>query len=628
MSEATRWLPLFKRFVADLRISSKEESSADGCGTPLVLWESQSRFLSEVAEGLDRGVRTFHCLKSRQLGVTSISLAIDIFWLAMHPGITGALVTEDEGNKDKNRKVLKQYVDSFPANYFGYEKFIVQDNRSHMLFANGSRLDFKVAGTKKKSTSWGEGEGYAFAHLTECAAYGDIDGLRSFEESFAQINPNRLFVYESTAKGFGLWREKWLSAFSDPLTKHSFFVGWWASATNRIELNDPRFAMYGLERADKEEREKIKAVRDKYQYEVSPEQLAWYRWREATDEAGSDMLSQNQPWTAEDAFITSGQSFFQTRVITQDLKRLYDDLTLTAHLAYAYDFGDSFFNMQLRYLDQEADDHEIELRVWEEPVREGKYVIGCDPAYGRTDHKDAIAIAVWRCYADKLVQCAEYVSSQTEVKYAAWVLAHLGGAYGDCIVNVELGGGGRIIMNEWDHIKGLLNSEMYTGRVKSGDWEDALDQARWYLYSRPDSMGAGYAYNFETTWRTKQELMHGLRGAYVTRELEIRSTRLLNEMSIVVQDGSTIGAPESRSENSKDDRVFATAFAHRAWVNWRRPEMIANGDSYEAVSKLERGEITMAEKSINGMVHRFFRNQAVIAAMPPQLSWRQERGLD
>lgn len=967
VSKPSIWLPLFDEFIQNLRINSKEESTADGSGTKLELWESQRRFMQEVAHGLDRGVRTFYCLKSRQLGITTVSLAIDIFWMALNPGMTGALVTENEANRDKNRKVLKQYIESFPEGYFGDKFGIKSDNRNAMSFTNGSRLDFKVAGTKDKGTSWAEGEGYAYAHLTETAAYGSADGLRSFEEAFAQVNPKRLFLYESTAKGFGLWRDTWLAGKQDPYTKHSFFIGWWASATNRIERSDPRFAEFGRDKPDAEERERIKQVRDLYGFEVIPEQLAWYRWRDDNPSSDEGVMAQNQPWTADDAFVTSGQSFFQTRQVSKDITVITDNPDSYAYLAYAYEYGATFFDMRLHVLEDEDDPREIELKVWEEPVIGGRYVIGCDPAYGRTDHGDAIAIEVYRCYADKLVQVAEYCTAQVEVKYAAWTLAHLAGAYSNCIVNLEIYGGGSVILNEWDNLRQMIGSGNYDGAVRAGNWEDALNNARWYLYNRPDSMGAGYAIGFNclaldtllptptgwttmgevcegdyilsdtglptkvlgvspvkvnakcyelefddgtkivadedhwwkvarrhwkdgdklrqtrqleakkfyirptaplllpevelpidpyplglwlgdgfsgsgrmacgsrdvdelcelieacgqpttryqhptcwnigfsdgtkarkksfrwrlqglgllnnkhipamylrasfeqrlsllqglmdsdghasseragkcnfvttlpalrdgfselirslgfkskhlsrkdmflyrgnlvpaarryqfwltsypempifrlqrkidnlydaerkrhlkanhriksireidtvpvrcvmvdsptkmflagegmipthnTTHKAKMELMYAMRGSYTTRELEIRSVRMLNEMNMVVQEGQIIGAPESRDINSKDDRVFASAFAHRAWVDWRRKEMMAENATYERITAEENGTASKHTRSMNGMVERFFAHQALLAGSPGRVpTWRAQRGLE
>ena len=59
-----KWAPLFYDFMSRLTIHSKET----GVG-PLRPYGAQRKFVDEVCEGLDRGIRTFMCLKARQLGV-------------------------------------------------------------------------------------------------------------------------------------------------------------------------------------------------------------------------------------------------------------------------------------------------------------------------------------------------------------------------------------------------------------------------------------------------------------------------------------------------------------------------------------------------------------------------------
>lgn len=631
-----KWLPLFEEFVGDLRISSKEETSRDGRGTALALWESQHRFLREVASGLDQGQKIFKVLKSRQLGVTTISLAVDLFWVAMHPGLTMAIVTDTEGNREKNRTLFSQYVKSFPEGYFG-DFNIIQNNRQMMRFSNGSRFDFKVAGTKDKGTAWAEGEGYAAAHITELANFGSADGLRSFEEAFAQNNPDSIYIYESTAKGHNIWYDTWMAGFKDPHKQRSFFVGWWANPNNAFKKSDPRFAEFGLEKPTREEQDLIDTVKSQHDYAVSAEQLAWYRYRQSSADTTADgTLEQNQPWTAGQAFIMTGQSFFNVRTLTKDTQSIIEAQQQEGGggygwVGYNYDFGLSFFDMEMVEATDDDDPNDIELRVWEPPKKDARYVIGCDPAYGRNEHKDRSAISVWRCYADKLVQVAEYASYLTEVDKVAWVLAHIAGCYTDCMVNLDIGGPGRMIMHEWKHLEQMIGSEAYADRAKKGGWEDALSNARWYLYNKPDSMGAGYVYNFEASFRTKQELMHGLRGSYVTRELLVRSLPLLREMGNVVQDGSSIEAPESSNPEKKDDRVFAAGLAVRAWHNWRRSEMLAENLTYERVMAEETGAITQQARSLNGLVARYFAWQQALDEEEQDYDnrpqWKTDRGL-
>ncbi len=498
--KSSRWVSVFLEFAKDLRINSKEAPSEDGNGVPLELWDSQKRFLNELGTGLDSGIRKFNFLKSRQLGITTVSLVIDVFWLAFYPGTRAALICDSEKNAEANRATIKGYINSMPSGYFGDDFFIVKggDNRRGLKFSNNSVLDILVAGTKRKSTAWGEGQGYVMSHQTEVASYGDAEGLASFEESLAQSHPNRLLIRESTGKGFNHWRTLYMQGLEDPLTTRSVFIGWFCNPHNAIPKSDPRFLRYGQSAASGEERELVTAVAKLYGHKITREQLAWIRYKEFNAGNETDIFRQNQPWTAQQAFVLTGYSFFQVRAITQEMKKIMDGGDDYGYKPYYYELGNDFFDMKLIPIeDLQADRDKVELKVWEEPVEGGQYVLGFDPAYGRNEHKDSHGISIWRCFADKIVQVAEYATADVETKHAAWVCAHLAGAYGDIVVNPELGGPGKIVINEWDHIRGLMQSEYKSSTVKARDWENALGNARWYLYSRQDSIKGGMNYGFE-----------------------------------------------------------------------------------------------------------------------------------
>lgn len=564
---------------------------------------------------------------------TTISLAlVDVFWLAMHKNIIGCMVTDTEKNRDANRMLIEHYVNSFPDGYFGDDFRIVKSNRQFMLFSGGQRLDLLVAGVKKKPLAWGQGQGYALAHVTEIGNFADPEGMKSLEEGFAATNPHRLFVFESTAKGYNHWRTRWYAGVEDKLHQRSFFIGWWASKVNVIERKDPRFLRYDYPPRG-EEREKIRAVAQLYGYKITAEQLAWIRWKENNAGQEQDLLQQNQPWTAEDAFVATGYSFFQVRMIAGDIKRILDgnkNEGLYKYKGYRYNVDGDFFNFSLQALVPGKDDpSQVELKVWEEPQKDGRYVIGFDPAYGRNEHGDFHAMSVWRCFADKMVQVAEYRANDVEVRHASWILFHLCAAYGDCMANVELGGPGRLVMSEFQHLRELLAADMNREKVKARDWTDAAGQARWFMYHKVDSPGPGYVANFETNWRTKRELLYGVRGAYVTHELDISSVPLLKEMQNVIVDGDTIGAPDSSNEDQKDDLVFAMALAHRAWNEWVKREMLSQGVTYEKVMSGVYANQTPQMRSMNGMVQRFLLTQIQKADAPvdDRDPWFVQRGL-
>lgn len=439
--------------------------------------------------------------------------------------------------------------------------------------------------------------------------------------------------------GYNHWKARYDQGKADRFNQRSFFIGWWASDTNTIERSQPDFLTYGRLPPTKEEKEHIAAVKMLYSWDITKEQLAWIRWREANAGQEQDLLQQNQPWTEADAFVQSGHSFFEIRTINKDIKRIADtneketddNPSEYRFKAYRYVVVDNFFSFGMERITRIEDSDLVELKVWEEPVHDGKYVIGFDCAYGRNDHKDGNVFTVWRCYADRIVQVAEYATYGVDIRHAAWAFFHLCAAYGDVMGNIEIGGPGRLVMQEFQHLRELLAAEHNQSKVKERNWEDAASQARWYLYHKPDSFGAGYVANFETNWSTKPRLMHSIRSCYSSGEVLIRSRKLLDEMILVqVDEDGGIGAPDSTDIDQKDDRVFSMAFACLAWTDWVKRDMLSRGLTYDVVQKLDSGdERPMRAQMITNQVYRWLARQEELANEPPERGsqWQIDNGL-
>lgn len=584
------WLALFLDYIGRLTIDSKET----GVG-PLVLLSSQRRFLAELCEGLDRGVRNFVVLKARQLGISTISLAIDLFWLSVHRGMQGALVTDTEGNRDKFRIIIERYMASLPASH---RVRIVKHNRNNLVLANGSVLDYLVAGTRKSGTL-GRSRAYNFLHATECSSWGDEEGLASLMASLAERNPNRLYLFESTARGFNLFYTMCRQAREDPITQKMMFIGWWAKDDYRIEKSSPLFARYWDGEVTDDEAERIEVVKQVYGVEIEPEQLAWYRWKSETRMGSDAIMDQEYPWTEEDAFVSTGQSFFSQRQLTQLLKNLND--APPPHKGYAYEMTERFQDTQVVQVNFS---HEAQLRVWEEPVMSGSYVIGCDPAYGRSELQDRSVVSVWRCYADRIVQVAEYATPIPETYQVTWVMAHLAGVYRNVMVNLEVTGPGMAIMQELRHLRQLFDAGVVQTPAGGRSVADVFSGVRWYLYHRQDSPGPGYQYNWKTSSENKQMIMNQVRDSFCMNMVEVRSFALADEMRTLVQEGVDIQA----SGSNKDDRVFGAALAHRAWIDWVRPSMIDENQTFDRVRALEKArDEENPATMVSYLVSDFFR---------------------
>ena len=617
------------RIVENCKIKSRDNpSSLDGAGSSVELWGSQKRLLDEMAEGMDQGVRTFLILKSRQLGITTISLIIDVAWLAMYPGTNGALVVHNGGAKEKMRTDVQDIVASFPPAFFG-KKFEIKkgrNNREFMEFTNGSRLNFIVAGEKDaEKETFGDGAGYSLVHFTEVALYGSSKALASFEQTLSSTNPNRLYIYESRANGFNHWRQMWVNAGRDYMTIRRIFIGWWSREDQIIQRTDRRFPHYGTRHPDGEESELMNRVWHLYKHKITPEQLAWYRHRASDEKMTQEIMFAQQPWDQEQAFVAGGYSFFGAKQITDALVDMGNFPSDYAYQAFRYIVGNDFFATFIEELGPEVPKDQRQLRVWEKPVKGGKYVIGMDPAFGRNDNKDRHATSIFRCYADCMVQVAEYADNSVITEHAAWVLCHLAGNYEDCIINLELSGGpGHLVMQALEHVRQLLTAEMYSDKVQSRRMEEFLSAARWYLYRRPDSMGSGYVYNSMTTGNSKLPLVESFRSSHRGGAIVIRSEPLLREMLDVRQEGIRVEAPG----RNHDDRVVAAALANAAWKQWVQPQMIAMGATYESQQRIESGGAVTIGDVVNGFVVNYLKQMEDAEEAEPSVpEWMRSRGL-
>lgn len=612
------WVPLFYEFIKYIRINSKEVAAVDKLGAPLNLWRSQKMALDTIVKGLERGAHTFQIGKARQLGVSTIIEALDIFWMATHPSMMGAYVIDKDKNLPAIRDKIKRYFNSFPQGFFGKKFEIENDNKDFMLFTNGSRLDFLTAGVGKKQTHWGEGKGYAFVHATEISKYGSPESLASFRETLSETNPDRLFIYESTSNGMNHWREMWEEFGRDTFGKRRIFLGWWSKDLNIIKKGDPRYKVYGVADPDPKEQELIDKVESDYGYKVTQEQLAWYRYKHSDLTASEEAMHQNLPWTIEESFVATGHSFFQMFTLQKELERCRQ----IPYSGYKYIIGNDFWSVVLEHITDRNRIEEVVLRVWEEPDPDGTYVVCLDPAWGRGGDKDRHAIQVYRCFGDKILQVAEYADNGIDTRQAAWVLCHLAGAYKNCIINVEINGPGGVIITELENLRERMRIdprfEMETG--KNEHWDNFLDNARWYLYRKPDHWGPGFVKCWETTVKTKAQIMHAMRDKYVTEQIIIQSKPLVEEMMDVIQNGDAIEAPSP----AHDDRVFATALAVRTWIDSFMMSLLMQGETYEAYLAGANGEtMDKSTKLMNNIVGNFFRQAEEKAEMPQIPAYKQ-----
>lgn len=569
----------FLKYCTHVKIDSKEEGTV-----ALKLNGCQRYLVEEIADALDDNIHHFVILKSRQLGISTIMLALVNFWMTMHPGLQGAVITDSDENKQYFRSILNLIHDTIPK---GLKVRRLRDNGSFRLLANQSRIMYLTAGVRRKSdkkTSLGRAKGLNFLHATESSSWVDEDGLKSLMSSLAETFPDRLYVFESTAQGFDLFYDMWNTA-KESTTQKAIFIGWWRNERYRIERNDKRFSVYWDGVLTQEEQVWVKNIKELYDYDVAIEQITWYRWKyqeQMKDPTkGVNMMSQEFPHTENDAFVLTGHKFFSTTRLTEDFKRAVE-----IHPRYfKYTFGFNFYDTQVK----ETNEWNADVAIWQEPSDQGVYVIGADCAFAGNKDSDAHAAHVLRCYADKAVQVAEFRDPFMTTTQYAWVLAHLAGAYSgrfhQCWLNLETNGPGTSVLEELNKVQQMAGAipDMLLKDEKN-IFSNVVPNIAYFIGLNPRGVNTkNYTIGWNTSNQTRSWIFNTFRSVWAQKLVEVNSKWLLREMRYVSQDGKDIVV----EGKAKSDRVVAAALAAHHWYMHLVPDLKQKNMIYLVEEKRE-----------------------------------------
>jgi hypothetical protein len=567
----------FWRFAAQLVINSKEYGTIR-LRRP---YGPQRWVMREIAAGFDKDVHDFTVLKCRQLGMSTVFLALDLWWLFTHGGMDGTLVTQDEKTFVNFRTQLAEAYRRLPK---AYKPYSPTHNRNEFVWRHRdgqmSRLEYQIAGTRVGETvKLGRAKGNAFCHGTEVAFWGDQGSFQVLKNSLAEKNPARLYLWESTASGFNAFEEQWRIA-ERAVTQKAIFVSWWAHELYRYKKDHQLYKVYWGQQG-RMTAEESRLAHDvsvlygdclEYLYgtkELVPEQIAWYRWYTEEKTADPDLAKSEMPWLAETAFVTTGTQYYASKDLTATRRRLNGE-PVPRHLR---------IEIQQRLTDTqivESPRKVSNLTIYAAPEEKAYYTLGADPIYGSSDWADANTISVWRCWSDRAEQVAEFWSPTFLPYQFAWVLCYMAGLYSPCVWNLEINGPGAAVLTEIDNLRRQRFSGAPTDRKQLHNF---LGGMREFFYSRFDAMTRNpTARGTQSTFKEKNRYMGNFRDYFARGLAIIHSIPLLEEMRWIEQEP---GKAPGGSNRHKDDRVIGAALAIQAWLDRLRPRLMLQGISFQ-----------------------------------------------
>ena len=449
------------------------------------------------------------CLKSRQLGITSVALANCLYITHTRPNSTCMIMSYSIESADIIFDKLKQLYNDLPDSI---RIKSINNNAKKLKLSNGSTIIVCTCGSKDSA----RGSTLQYAHLSEVGLMGEHleNQLVAIEQALA---PTGTMILESTAKGLNKFSEMWNKATTgeSPLWKPFFFP--WTKDKVMFADEYQEYAgryknIYGEPLSEEDLTEKEKGLMHEG---ASLEQLMWRRLK--ITQNSEEWFCQEFPSNPTEAFISTGSNVFSAAMIHERLGTLY--LTKEMKLPPK---SDPILRKHKQY-----------LKLWKLPVKKHKYFIGVDTAEGLGGSNDYSVISVMD---EDGYQCAEWRSNKVKPYEFTDVVLAMAHWYQDALLIIERASAGHTVLDK------IVHEHRYHNIFKYKEYDQRGRSKR----------KAGW----ETSAKSKPMMVGDFVEWFETRQCCINSKDLLEEMKLYQMVNGSYAAASGH-----DDTVMAFAMA-------------------------------------------------------------------
>lgn len=306
-------------------------------------------------------------LKGRQQGFTTLVTAYQLAKSILSKNFNGFTLADRSDNSETIfQNKAKFPYSQLPETLKPTEKY---NSKKQLLF---ERINSSWA-VDTATKDVGRSRTINFFHGSECAFWRD--GIASIQAALGEaFTRNCIKIYESTAKGFNDFQKMWASG------RHiNCFFAWWKTKEYRTRFPGDGEKETFLRNIDSKNDwiwERLRWLRDDKHLE--PEQLYWY-WNKCENYLDKDLIKQEYPCTAQEAFLLSGKIVFAAAVILRRLEKLPKPLKV-GYFKYDYD------GLQIRNI-QWVSDRNGYIKIYQLPdsPQVTRYCIGGDTAGDGSD---------------------------------------------------------------------------------------------------------------------------------------------------------------------------------------------------------------------------------------------------
>lgn len=432
-----------------------------------------------------RGQRAI-ILKARQLGFSTEGLIDLLDETVTHKNTNSAIIAHERDKVVKLFEIVRRAYDNMPDEL---KPRVNIDNRNELYFPDLDSKIFVTLNTRSETVH--------NLHVSELAFIRDAESKMA--GILASVPKDCRITYESTADGMsGYFYDEWMSEDSG---FEKFFYNWTWNEEYRLPTS------YTVDQLQEE----YLPLANRYstmpdlaeRLNLDAEQFCWYI---ETLKMQKDMMRQEFPSTALEAFIASGRNVFKI----EDL----NNHPVEEHKGTKW--GDA--------------------KIWEYPLTGFKYVIGVDTAEGFGGDNSVIQVV----NAHTGEQAAEYVSNRIEPSELAGYVIDIAKFYNRAYVVVEYNNTG---ISTIDSMK-----RRYTNLYRREQYDKASKQITQQI-------------GWRTTGTTKPLLINNLEEALRDCTILIHSKELLKECTTFVRTDEQGKQGYGAEGSNKDDRVMALGLA-------------------------------------------------------------------